>query len=47
MSRPYKELKRKEQSSPRVRRLENGLKLLSLGTIAFALIFLATRIILS
>ncbi len=47
MSRPYKELKRKGQSSPRVRRLENGLKMLSLGTIAFALILLAIRIILS
>jgi hypothetical protein len=47
MSRPYKELKRKEQSSPRVRRLENGLKLLSLGTIACALTLLAIRIILS
>jgi len=47
MSRPYKELKRVEQSSPRVERLENGLKLLSLGTIAFSVIFLAVRIILS
>lgn len=47
MSRPYKELKRKERSSPRVKRLENGLKLLSLGTIAFSLIFLVIRIILS
>jgi hypothetical protein len=47
MSRPYKELKRKGESSPRVRRLENSLKLISLGTIGFALIFLAIRIILS
>ncbi len=47
MSRPYKELKRREMSTQRVRRLENGLKLLSLGTISFALIFLAIKIILS
>ncbi len=47
MSRPYKELKRKDQSSPRVRKLENGLKLLSLGTITVALALLAIRIILS
>ncbi|MCI0558997.1 MAG: hypothetical protein MN733_10915, partial [Nitrososphaera sp.] len=40
MSRPYKQLKRDGADQDRVRRLENGLKIVSLGTIAIALSFL-------
>jgi len=47
MSRPYKQLKQDGSDSVRARRLENGLKAISLGTIAFALSSLAYRIIFS
>lgn len=47
LSRPYKELRRKGQDDKRAKRLEDGLKILSIGTIAVA-VFLATfRIIFS
>jgi hypothetical protein len=47
MSRPYKQLKKTNGNSARVRRLENGLKVISVGTITFALSMLAYRIIFS
>lgn len=46
MSRPYKELK-KSGENEKAKRLENGLKVISVSTIAFALAMLAYRIILS
>jgi hypothetical protein len=46
MSRPYKELK-KSGEDEKAKRLENGLKAISISTIAFALVMLAYRIILS
>jgi len=46
MSRPYKELK-KSGENEKAKRLENGLKVISVCTIAFALAMLAYRIILS
>jgi hypothetical protein len=46
MSRPYKELK-KGGENQKAKRLEIGLKTLSVGTIGFALAILAYRIILS
>jgi hypothetical protein len=47
MSRPYKELKRRKSDPCKAAMLENGLKLLSFGTIAFALLMLAYGIIFS
>jgi hypothetical protein len=47
MSRPYKQLKKTNGNSARTRRLENGLKAISIGTIMFALSMLAYRIIFS
>jgi hypothetical protein len=47
MSRPYKLLKQRNGNSARARSLENGLKLISLGTITVALSMLAYRIIFS
>ncbi len=47
MSRPYKELKRRNASRQEIERLEIGLKVLSLGTIASAVVFLGFRIIFS
>jgi hypothetical protein len=47
MSRPYKQLKQSNSDPARAERLENGLKAISLGTIAFALSMLAYRIIFS
>ncbi|HEX7033731.1 MAG TPA: hypothetical protein VF172_12100 [Nitrososphaera sp.] len=47
MSRPYKQIKRNGGDERQVRKLENGLKTVSLGTIAFALAALAYRIIFS
>jgi hypothetical protein len=47
MSRPYKQLKQSNSNPSRAERLENGLKAISLGTIAFALSMLAYRIIFS
>jgi len=47
MSRPYKQLKQNGRSPERAKRLENGLKIISLSTIAFALAFVAYRIIFS
>ncbi|MGI0028571.1 MAG: hypothetical protein ACREAQ_02530 [Nitrososphaera sp.] len=47
MSRPYKELKRRSVGREDVRKLEIGLKVLSLGTIASALAILGKRIIFS
>lgn len=47
MSRPYKQLIQSSANPGRARRLENGLKAISLGTIAFALAVLAFRAIFS
>ncbi len=47
MSRPYKQLKRNGGDQRHVRKLENGLKGVSLGTVTFALAVLAYRIIFS
>ena len=47
MSRPYKQLKQRNGNAARARRLENGLKAISVGTITFALSMLAYRIIFS
>jgi hypothetical protein len=47
MSRPYKQLKQSGGDPERARRLESGLKALSLGTIAFAMAMLAYRAIFS
>jgi hypothetical protein len=47
MSRPYKQLKQSGQDPERAKKLENGLKAISLGTIAFALATVAYRIIFS
>lgn len=47
MSRPYKQIKRNGGDQQHVKKLENGLKAVSLGTIAFALAVLAYRIIFS
>lgn len=47
MSRPYKQLKQSGGEPERARTLENGLKVVSLGTIAFALGLLAYRAIFS
>ena len=47
MSRPYKQLKQDDSDSVRAKRLEDGLKAISLGTVAFALSLLAYRIIFS
>jgi hypothetical protein len=46
MSRPYKELK-KSREDQKAKRFEKGLKVISMGTIAFALAMMAYRIILS
>lgn len=47
MSRPYKNLKQTGSEPKRAKRLESGLKAVSLGTIAFALTTLAYRVIFS
>jgi hypothetical protein len=47
MSRPYKNLKQTGSEPERAKRLENGLKAVSLGTIAFALATLVYRVIFS
>ncbi|HXG06018.1 MAG TPA: hypothetical protein VNI77_01670 [Nitrososphaera sp.] len=47
MSKPYKEMKRNGGDRQHIRKLENGLKAVSLITIAFALAVLACRIIFS
>jgi hypothetical protein len=47
MSRPYKQLKKTNGNPARARRLENGLKAISVGTIIFALSMFAYRIIFS
>jgi len=47
MSQPYKQLKQSGADPGRAKRLENGLKAVSLGTIAFALAVLAYRAIFS
>jgi hypothetical protein len=47
MSRPYKQLKQRNGNAAQTRRLENGLKAISAGTITFALSMLAYRIIFS
>lgn len=47
MSRPYKQLKQGGGDPERAKRLESGLKAVSLGTIAFALAMLAYRAIFS
>lgn len=47
MSRPYKQLKQSGADPGRAKKIENGLKAVSLGTIAFALAMLAYRAILS
>src|ERR671914_650088 len=47
ISRPYKQLKQRNGNAARTRRLENGLKAISAGTITFALSMLAYRIIFS
>ena len=48
MSRPYKQLKQRNgNAEARAKRLENGLKTISVGTIIFALSMLAYRIIFS
>ncbi len=47
MSRPYKELRRRNASRQEIERLEVGLKILSLGTIASALAFIGFRVIFS
>jgi hypothetical protein len=47
MSRPYKRLKQRNSNDALTSRLEIGLKILSVGTILFALTILAFRIIFS
>jgi hypothetical protein len=47
MSRPYKNLKQRNGDAGRAKRLEYGLKAISVGTITFALSLLAYRIIFS
>lgn len=47
MSRPYKQLKQSGSDPERAKRLESGLKAISLSTIAFAISLLAYRIIFS
>ncbi len=47
LSRPYKDLKRAGGDKVRAKNLENGLKAVSLATIAFALAMLAYRVIFS
>jgi hypothetical protein len=47
MSRPYKQLKQDGSDPGRAKKLESGLKAVSLGTIAFALAVLAYRAIFS
>lgn len=47
MSRPYKQLKQSGSDPERAKRLESGLKAVSLGTIAFALAMVAYRVIFS
>ena len=47
MSRPYKQLKQRNGDTAQAKRLENGLKAISVGTITFALSMLAYRIIFS
>jgi hypothetical protein len=47
MSRPYKQLKQRNGDAARAKRLEDGLKAISVGTISFALSMLAYRIIFS
>jgi hypothetical protein len=47
LSRPYKELRRAGVSDRRVKKLENGLKAISLGTISFAAVLTITKIIFS
>jgi len=47
MSRPYKQLKQSNSNLARTKKLENGLKAISLCTIIFALSMLAYRIIFS
>lgn len=46
-SRPYKRLKREGVDSECSKRLENYLKIITCGTVALSLVFLATRIIFS
>lgn len=47
LSRPYKELRRNGQDDRRAKRLEDGLKVLSVGTIAIALFLATFKIIFS
>jgi hypothetical protein len=47
MSRPYKQLRKSGGYPERAKRLENGLKTVSLGTIAFAMAMLVYRVIFS
>lgn len=47
MSRPYKALKQNGEDCERVKKLENGLKAISLGTILFGVGMLTIRILLS
>lgn len=47
ISRPYKALKQKDTDHKLAKRLEKGLKVISLGTIVFAIALLAYRIFLS
>lgn len=47
MSRPYKKLKQSGNNPGQAKKLENGLKIISLATIAFALALVAYRIIFS
>jgi hypothetical protein len=47
MSRPYKQLKQSNNHPEQTKRLENGLKIISLVTIAFALTLVAYRVIFS
>jgi hypothetical protein len=47
LSRPYKQLKQSGSDPEQAKRLENGLKAVSLGTIAFTLAMVAYRIIFS
>jgi hypothetical protein len=47
MSRPYKQLKRGNGNPALAKKLENGLKLISLGAITFAISLVVFRIIFS
>ena len=47
MSRPYKQLKRDGGNGKRAKKLENGLKALSLGTVALAIALVTARAMLS